>query len=267
MFKKTIKLSAIVFSIIVAGCTTTTTNIKAHTAVQSITMFSGSPRYADLDASIQNSPIFKNAPAPHVTVLDYESHNLSRRAKYARYSNYQIRLKKTTSKLTEYRTTEKTGTNNRLYGFGIGYGGIISIAYLKKGVLAKQPNYFIRYQWTHISDVKGHLFPLKVGNRLSFHYRSLERHRRGQRAQPDSGRIIYQVTAKMNGYQSDSKRGLTTVPGAVFVIKYSKTTRRHRRLTPQNIYYFSQKLGWYVYAKYYFSNRAKVEYRVVNFRK
>lgn len=265
MFKKSIILfSLVIISIVITSCTTTsrmttgTTVTPAITSCQPVTMFSGAPRYSDLDQSIRNSTLFNNAPKPHVSLLNYQSYQTSNHNKY---SNYQIRLYKTKEKLTEYRTTEITGANNRLHGFGIGYGGIISIAYMKRGNLARHHHYYIHYQWTKMSDVQGHLFPLKVGNRLSFHYQDLVRTQPGQTPRANNGIIVYQVTGKMKGYNS----GLTVVPGEVYVIKFSKTTRQHPRLETQNIYYFSQRLGWYVFAKYFFNNKEQAEYRLASY--
>jgi hypothetical protein len=49
-------------------------------------------------------------------------------------------------------------------------------------------------------------------------------------------------------------------------VQYSKTTRREPQMLPQNIYYFSNQLGWYIVAKYFAHGKAIAEYQVANYQ-
>jgi hypothetical protein len=220
-------------------------------------LYTGLPQFQKIPLSIKNSSLFKDAYLPDIKMLEYESTEIPSNAKY---SKYQIHLRTTENKLAQYKTIELTGKDNRLFGQGIGYGGIFSMQYFKKGDLDRHKKYYKKYQWREISHIEGHLFPLKVGNRLSFDYK--EAYKDAEQDEPitGNGKIVYEVTDVIHDY----KNNFTAVPGNVYVIKFSKSTKENPRLVPQNIYHFSDKLGWYIYAKYFFAGKPLVEYKITN---
>ena len=222
-------------------------------------LYAGEPSLNKLPNSITTAKLFIHAPNPHIKVLNYASTEIPSGHPY---SQYQISLKKTKDKLTAYQTVEDTKNNARLIGHGIGFGGIFSMQYFKHGDLVNIPHYYKKYQWQEISNLQGQLFPLKVGKSLRFNYHELSQESVNGKVHHDDGQIVYQVIKKMHHY----KNAFTTIPGDVYVIRFSKSTQEHPTLMPQNEYYFSEKLGWYVFAKYYFSGRARVQYQLIKWR-
>jgi len=234
-------------------------------------LYAGLPRFTKLPASIIHSHIFRRAHLPNVAVLSYESEDLTH---HLAFSQYQIRPIYRLGKLSEYQTREVTFKNGglkmrgrapTLYGNGVGYGGIFMFAYRKSGQLNRGHDYYIKYEMTSISHVRGKLFPLAVGNRLSFHYTDLmTKSRRSERAQfVDAGKMVYQVIARYRRYQGSRN----PVPGPIYAIKVSKTTEKNSGLVPQYVYYFSPKLGWYIQADYYSKGKHMATYRLVNWKR
>lgn len=199
--------------------------------------------------------ILAKAPDRDFTNIEY---NAQANLNHVAYSAYQITPLNTVSRLTRYTTREvmpgrdfqtQTGLPNAT-GNGIGYGGIISLAYIKTGKLAHYPNFYHYFFIYHISNIKGHLFPLQVGNQIKFHYQANEQDHDQYHVQQVQGEMQYKVV-KVLHYQH--------IPGEVFEIKFLQS-KNGNKLGLKNIYYFSPTLGWYVMAEYFSNNKLLVRY-------
>jgi len=183
--------------------------------------------------------------------------------------------------ITRYQTIEvpfnhepllKRQLTPGIHQVGIGYGGIFSLEYLKLSTdvpLHDDPNYgqfYKKYEITQISDIHGRLFPLEVGNSLSFHYTDLfQSDWKGGSLLPDRmrhGKMVYHVVKKMKGFPESQP----AVPGDVYEIDVSYSIDPSDQLYPLNTYYFSTALGWYVMATYFQGNQPVVSYRLVSWR-
>jgi hypothetical protein len=230
------------------------------------------PEFSVLPQEIVSSSAYANAPKPHVTMLTYESKDL---AKDEKFSRYQIHLLASDKTLTRYRTREvdyrdpgfflKEGTPI-IRGEGVGYGGMFMLAYMKwHSIIGKKltdKNYYKKYRMTDMKNIQGHLFPLAVGNQLTFNYRDISQNKRSQSNQADAqenGKMIYQVIDHQVGFQGVEKK----VPGDIYLVKVSKMTDRNPQQTTLYEYYFSTSLGWYVGARYYKNNQPVAFYQLV----
>lgn len=227
------------------------------------TLFTGPLDFSELSSDIVYSHIFKNAPQTTGSQFNYMSVETPSQMTY---SKYHIGVESHFHKLSQYQTIEMPpdDTVPQVRGDGIGYGGIVSLAY-EKGQTAKvNPprskwgDFYKKFEIVKITDVSGKLFPLKVGNQLSFDYTAYVKTYSGM--QEEQGEYVYQVVRKQQGYQGSEN----PVIGPVYVIKLMRKTRSQPALEPMNEYYFSTKLGWYVQATYYRQGQAVVVYRLVN---
>lgn len=252
------------------------TGLTINSYAENNKLYLGQPEIDKVPVSITHNSLFNGAPMPKVRVLTYESTELSTANKFSRY---QIQLLDTQGYITRYRTREVDPRNKGFFmpdgtpyirGNGVGYGGIFMLAYQKwHGLTNKEfdpKDFYKKYLMTSMSDVKGKLFPLAVGNRLSFHYTEISKNKRpGDDAMPDtydSGTMVYQVISHLKGY----KRSFNPVPGDIYVIRVSKTTQEDPRLVPQYEYFFSPYLGWYIAARYYQGGKPVAVYRLVNWQ-
>lgn len=236
-------------------------------------LYAGFPELNKLPSAVISNPIFINAPQPTAKVLTYESTELSTKNIF---SHYQIHLLENQKNITRYRTREVDGKTPGFFinigtpvirGEGVGLGGIFMLAYEKwhevTGESLATERYYKKYEMTSIGNVKGKLFPLAVGNKLSFDYTDLSQGKRNPNNIADeenNGKMLYQVTGHLNGYSSSKK----AVPGDIYVILVSRTTREDPEvMVKQYEYYFSTKLGWYVAATYFKNNQPVAVYKLV----
>ncbi|MGE3921056.1 MAG: hypothetical protein AB7F64_09050 [Gammaproteobacteria bacterium] len=250
------KLRIILISVIcftLSACNSVTTTNPSP-------MFSGTPNINLLDPSIADSTLVANAPDTKMHIMRYRAYSLP---DLAFYSNYQITRDRTDNKYTQYHTIENTIHHGSVVGHGLGYGGMFSIIYLKTGNIPNSPEFYKKYRWTNVSNVQGHLFPLHKGNTVRFNYHEQVRYkptRNNLSEQENNGTIFYEIIGEQDGYRN----GKLYVPGKVYIVRFSKSTNASG-MEWQNEYYFSEYLGWYIQATYYFNNQAKVVYKLVGY--
>ena len=192
-------------------------------------------------------------------ILHYQAYDISSN-KF--YSNYQVTRDRTDNNFSQYHTVENIRDNGIAHGYGLGYGGIFSIIYLKQGDIPNAPHWYKKYRWTTISNLQGQLFPLHVGNQLTFNYHEQVKYVPGKNNLSDEengGKIVYEIIGHQNGYQN----GSLTVPGDIYIVRFSKSSN-NGSMQIQNDYYFSTYLGWYVQAAYYFDNKAMAVYKMTS---
>jgi len=220
-------------------------------------MYDGVPNVALLDPSIATSTLIAKAPSPRVHVLHYQAFDVPSN-KF--YSNYQVTRDRTTTNFSQYHTIENVRDNGIAHGYGLGYGGIFSIIYLKQGDIPNAPHWYKKYRWTMINNLQGQLFPLQVGNQLTFNYHEQVKYTPSNNNLSDEendGKIVYQIIDHQVGYHN----GNLSVPGDIYVVRFSKSTN-NGPMQIQNDYYFSTYLGWYVQAAYYFNNQEMAVYKM-----
>lgn len=227
------------------------------------TLFREPLGFTHLSKEVLYSKIFYKAQTPNVKVLNYLS---TEKPSNKSYSRYQIRVVNHLRQLSYYQTIEVPVDNNvpEVRGEGIGFGGIVSLAYQKgqtKSVNPPRPhwpNFIKKFQIFKITNISGKLFPLKVGNKLILHYAASMQTK--QNSSQESGEYIYDVISKRIGYQGPG----IAVPGPVYVIKLSKKTNSNSLLMPMNVYWFSTKLNWYVQAQYFSRGKVVAVYKLLN---
>lgn len=235
-----------------------------------VPIFVGPPQFTAMHRQVVTEPILQNAPYPRVAILNYEAIDLGTKT---HYSDYQIRLIGFKGKLTKYKTVElHNGTVVRpttgaiaTNGLGIGYGGILSLVSQKIRNFVDKRDYYKKYEVAALGPPMGILFPLAVGNRMSFPYTDLMQYTENdfsRSAQVNSGTMVYEVVAHYHNFAPINR----IVPGDVYVIRYSKNTQDDLNQVPQVEYYYSTVLGWYVIAQYFDKGKPVVQYRLRDWR-
>lgn len=231
-------------------------------------LYSGKPRFADLSPAIAKHQMFTAAPPVKVKRLQYVS---TAYPSGEVYSDYNIYPEITAGKLSEYYTRERPPVHGGVQtpvvnGDGVGYGGIFMLLYRKRGSILNQPQFYTKYAMTSISDVSGHLFPLKLGNELRFHYQAVHTDRlnpNAERGERDAGVMLYKVVQQLPRYHFRDM----TLQGPIYKIEVWRTTKANPTLHRQYAYYFSPRLGWYIWAQYFADNKLIANYRMVKFWK
>ena len=225
-------------------------------------LFNGAPEFNKLNPDVLTSIIFQNAPSSTGTIFNYVAYE----GDHTPYSRYQITRVATHKNITHYITIElpPEGSIPEVKGNGIGYGGIVTLAYEKeqtKRAARNNWNYFYKkYEIVSIDRVQGKLFPLHDGNQLSFHFVAQEKTHVGKKLY--NGEIVYKVLRHFNHYNLSKN----PVPGTVYVIRMYRGGQENPQLVPAYEYYFSENLGWYIVAKYYVRNKLFAVYHLINWK-
>lgn len=249
MFKNGVRCVAIILSL--------------FTTCYASSFLSGPVDFTQMNPNVLYSKIFAAAPSTNASVFSYQSTEFSPQIPY---SQYQITVVNHLNQLSHYKTTEHPvdAPVPLVAGEGIGFGGIVSLAYEKSQVRSVYPErpkwakFYKKFEIISVKNVEGNLFPLKVGNQLSFDY--VANVKTGNYTWQEHGEYLYQVVKKLMGYKGPTN----PVRGPVYVIKLSRKTQSDSFFMPMNEYYFSTQLGWYVQAKYYREGQVVVTYRLTN---
>ena len=226
-------------------------------------LFSGQPEFDELNPTVLESIIFQNTDPSHGTVYQYISKVVGTGQIYSRY---QITRLSEQGQLTRYTTTEipPDASVPEIVGNGIGYGGIVALAYEKLfAIKAKRDrwnDFYKKYEIISIDHIQGRLFPLKVGNQLTFNYTAWQKTKESK--QLLNGKIKYAVLAHYAHYRLSHH----AVPGGVYVIRMWRSTQYQPQLLPIYQYDFSTGLNWYVVAKYWVNGKLLGVYHLVNWK-
>ena len=107
---------------------------------------------------------------------------------------------------------------------------------------AKQPNR--RYALAQVSDYRGRLFPLRVGNELAFSYAVLLQSPASRRGRADS-RSREHVQYRVLGVNDSFAVAGLKIPGRVYLIEQVRE-RKSAGVIEQRDFYYSEALGWVV---------------------
>ena len=217
--------------------------------------------FTKVSSGVLHSKIFRGAQNSQASVFSYLSIEMP---SCESYSRYQITVINHLRQLSYYQTIEMPVDNDvpEVRGEGIGFGGIVSLAYQKgqtKDVNPPRPGWptFTKeFKIMKITNVSGKLFPLKVGNELIFNYMAMVQTKQG--SYQENGEYVYDVVGKRMGYQGAG----IAVPGPIYVIKLSRKLDSNPLLMPMNEYLFSTYLNWYVEAKYFYQGKVGAIYKL-----
>lgn len=205
------------------------------------------PNELNISSSIKESHVFDTGPLPRSKVFRYQSFASDTNVAY---SSLEINLQRTINRITEYQTTEQSG-NTVIKGDSIGYGGMAPFTVLKQKTLQdpqqkktttiSQQNYKV----LNIDQVSGKLFPLQVGNQLSYAFKAIFNNNQAKNTLIQ-GMAKFEVTGKNSNLILNQNPPDANIPlGDVFIITYSEALN-NQAWKPRAQYYFSPKLGWFI---------------------
>lgn len=196
----------------------------------------------DIAPSILDSQAFSKAPLPRVKNLHYQALDV---AAGQPYSSLNINLMQTKNRITKYQTDESF-PNKEIKGTSIAPGGMAPFTVQRQTIILNPPNkvppIISQFKVLKIDQISGNLFPLKVGNTLSFHFVAVHQVN-NQPSHTYDGLASYNVVSVKDNLILNGQN----VPGEIYKIQYSEAIgqapmERHAE------YLFSPKLGWFVQA-------------------
>lgn len=222
-------------------------------------IFNGNLSFDRLTASVSQSTLLKEAPHPQVNQLML--HSVSEQNKQP-YSTYLIQPLLTIGSRSYYQTTETVkdgsgfkgipkGASAIVRGQGISFGGIFwPIEKMEVKNRKGKTIYLNKIIITEIEKVSGHIFPMKVGRELSFHFKRIhERFMNGQTTQTtEDGIMTYKIIRAQDHYQTLAGK---TVPGQIYTLTVSESTNLHPKTYLTDEYDYAPALGWYINDHYY----------------
>lgn len=210
----------------------------------------------DLASSILDSQAFAKAPLPRVKNLHYQALDSSGQAS----SDLIINLMQTKNRITKYQT-EESSPNKKVEGISIACGGLAPFTVERQTTILNQPKQnpsISKFKILKIDQISGNLFPLKVGNSLSFHFVAMHQ----TDNQPEhvyDGLATYNVVSVKDNLILNGQN----VPGETYKIQYSEAVGQ----SPLQIhaeYLFSPRLGWFVQASLFKSGALSKNYQLVD---
>lgn len=208
----------------------------------------------DISSSITDSHQFDLTPFPRTKILRYEMTQVNNPGDN---SVMEINLIRTKNHITEYETTQNINQLS-IKGKNIAFGGIAPFKIEKQRWLQDKLVSASGYRIASINNVAGRLFPLKVGNQMSYGF-TANYSRNGQVTLTKQSTAMFEVVGHMNNFTN----GSITVPGDVYVIRYSEADS-NGVLQQKAEYEFSTGLGWVVQMTEYQNNQPSRVYNLID---
>lgn len=251
MNKSSLKIIFICLISIITGCASLTGS-QFH-----FTQQRQKPAHIETHANI-NKDLLQHAPNPHAKQFNYQQIN----ATSDNPEGYQIDLAATKNKLTHYAISNNLN-QPFIKTISVGYGGFLILSQHLVGMQNSRNKYYRDHYFESINDVKGKLFPMKVGNKLQFDYSEIITNaaNKQKHTQQTNGRITYQVVGHNNSYHFKD----LIVPGKIYIIKRSQSINDAPAKT-DSIYYYSPYLGWYVKVEYFINGQPGPIYSLSSYK-
>jgi hypothetical protein len=233
-------------------------------------IFSGEATFDQLEYAIQHSPLTDECPAPAIGQILYEFRTFPGEESLG---NEGYNVVERVQGITGLSMTSAGDRPQGLFGIRgwpsstgrvLSCGGLFTIAFREQheqeGVpISRRPlervgpvipdSYDVkmpnrRYEVTRISEYTGSLFPLKVGNELTFSYTALHQSLPNRKDYADvryQNHMRYSVLSVNKAFRINDK----TVPGNVYLIEGEKSGDGDGGISRRD-YYYSDALGWVV---------------------
>jgi hypothetical protein len=207
--------------------------------------------------TIIDSHAFDEAPVPRTKALHYQATSVATNQVVA---SLDINLQRTMNRITQYQATRKEGPST-FQSDSISVSGLAPFTEMQQKITLMEKGSQIsasQYKVLDINQVEGNLFPLKVGNTLSYHFNAIKASEQVKKHAIE-GSALFEVTNKLVGFTY----GGNIIPGNIYTIRYSEA-RGGMPLEVRAQYMLSEKLGWFVQATEYKSGIPTRIYNLVD---